>query len=171
MYNLTKKIFKFANVSLKKVFERLGAIFGTQCNPYMVLYKKMHEVEEAHRANSEARGEKWEPNVKMFIGRVRPGQHPGRYNDCQVGEIAAVFTSENDLPPADFSVCVYPRYTGRPKLHELAATNENTDPMCYPLLFPFGDKGMNLTLNFSQILIKATAYLSLRLEHPHEACE
>ena len=129
-----------------KVFERLGTIFeekedGTQCNPFMALYKTMHEVEQQQKAAAEERGEAYTPNVKMYIDRVREGQHPGCYNDCQKGDIAAVFVSKDEQPPKDFKVCVHSRNTGEPFIFDVAARNENTVPMCYPLLFPHGDKG------------------------------
>ena len=135
------------NDLLDKVFERLAAIFdvqedGSQINPFMALYKKMHEVEEEQRAAAQARGETNMPNIKMYIGRVREGQHPGRYNDCQKGDIAAVFVSETGQPPADYSLCVYSRHTNQPELFELAATNENSDALCYPLINPYGERGV-----------------------------
>ena len=79
----------------------------------------------------------------MYISRVREGQHPGRFNDCQKGDIAAVFVSEDGEPPTEFSLCVYRRFNGQPKLFEVSATDENADALCYPFFFPYGEKGMS----------------------------
>ena len=115
----------------------------------MALYKSMHEIELEQKAAAESRGEAYMPNEKMYIDRVREDQHPGCYNDCQKGDIAAVFVSKDERPPDDFKVCVHARNTGEPHIFDMAARNENTDAMCIHFCFRMATKVI-LTFPFSK---------------------
>ena len=59
--------------------------------------------------------------------------------DVVGGEIAAVFKDTNSgVPPEGIKVAIYPRKGHRQLLH---ICDPNVDPMCFPLLFPFGEAG------------------------------
>ena len=124
-----------------KVFKTLSDMFEkTQCNPFMLCYKRMHELEAEYKAAAERTGIVYDPIVRMYIGRVKVGQHPGCYNPCRPGDIAAVFqTNDGVSPPKEFSVIVHSR-DGTSKSY-LGRKNPNIDPMCFPLMFPYGDRG------------------------------
>ncbi|XP_030745097.1 uncharacterized protein LOC115874142 [Sitophilus oryzae] len=55
-------------------------------------------------------------------------------------EIAAVFVGE---VPREVNLKIYPRRDGVPHQNEIKNLNCFADPMVYPLLFPYGDRGYN----------------------------
>ncbi|KAJ4451754.1 hypothetical protein ANN_03225 [Periplaneta americana] len=61
-----------------------------------------------------------------------------RFNKPTVSEIAGVFNSLEREPPGNRHVVVHNRQDG-PKL--LSVLSPHSDPMLYPLLFPYGDTG------------------------------
>jgi hypothetical protein len=106
----------------------------------MMCYKRMHELEEEYKEAAKLGGYEYAPTVRMYLGRVKAGQHPGCFNQCQQGDIAAVFQSDNgSSPPSNFSVIVHAR-DGTNKTY-LGRKNPNIDAMCFPLIFPYCDPG------------------------------
>ena len=66
---------------------------------------------------------------------------PRRYNLPKGdGEIAAVFSGEDGLPPEDIDFQVFPK-AGCYQTTKLSDLSEHTDPMTYPLLFVHGQPG------------------------------
>ncbi len=110
-----------------------------QCYPYMRLYKNMRDIEIQVRNEHMARGEVFQGRLRMYIGRVQPGQHPGVYNQCQVGEIAAVYKIDDTGRPLGFNVTVMDKAG---KSYPMSYLSENCDPMTSPLLFPRGERGI-----------------------------
>jgi hypothetical protein len=63
-----------------------------------------------------------------------------KYNDTVVrGEIAAVFSTTEDSGPEELNVCIKPR-SG--ELTNLNIRNPLTEPLCYPLMFIYGEAGI-----------------------------
>ena len=70
--------------------------------------------------------------------------HPGRTNaPTERGEIAAVFHSADGAPSENRDITIYPK-SGI--LQNISILSRLCDPMCYPLLFPYGDTGWTTDL-------------------------
>ena len=54
------------------------------------------------------------------------------------GEIAAVFADVDGNPPPGIKIAIYPRNGHR---QVISIRDPNVDPMCFPLLFPYGEAG------------------------------
>ena len=73
--------------------------------------------------------------MKIIKGRI----HEGRPNLPVVNEIAAVFTDSGDgAPPNNRDIKIHCRDG---KSIQLKIDSEHTDPMTYPLLYPYGGGG------------------------------
>jgi hypothetical protein len=70
---------------------------------------------------------------------------PRRFNIPKVGEISAVFSDPNGEPPSDINFLLYPKNESR-GVTNLTYMNPNCDPMVYPLLFPYGERGWSSQL-------------------------
>ncbi|XP_050535181.1 uncharacterized protein LOC126902195 isoform X3 [Daktulosphaira vitifoliae] len=119
---------------LRQLDEMLRAI-----NPYAEAFRNMNEVwvDKTRRPPEEA-----PQRVTMFFIEDR-NSDPRRYNASRVNEVAAVFTGENGLPPAQVDFAVYDRATAGPAMRTLSTRSPHIDPMVYPLLFPNGERGWN----------------------------
>lgn len=108
-------------------------------SPYTRAYKYMHvvELEEGERANRENREPK---EISLHFKR---GPDRRRYNEPSHDEVAAVFVGEDGAPPAERDIIVYPRDLPPRRISYMSC---NIDPMCYPLLFPRGDAGWDITM-------------------------
>ena len=74
--------------------------------------------------------------------RFRSGSTPDprRYNGPTARDIAVVYTGMH--PPTSRDATVYCRSAdGCGDTHSLSTLNEHMDPLTYPLLFPYGEKG------------------------------
>ena len=108
-------------------------------NPYASAYKTMHEVEIATRAAAEASGEPV-PNVVM---KMITGPDRRRYNDPLQDEVAAIFTSADGgaALPNNIVVC-----SQSDQLRIISFLSPNSDPLCYPPLYPTGEPGCSVGL-------------------------
>ena len=113
-----------------------------EVNPYAQLYVQMREVV----AEYERRGTRV-PNLEIAFAnsgecRVRNESVP------TAAEVAAVFPEGHlEDRPNEFVVHVRGREPGgRGGLKRLPATHAAVDPLCYPLLFPYGDPGWHTQL-------------------------
>ena len=65
---------------------------------------------------------------------------PRRYNQPSARDVAVVYT--NSDPPSFRAATVYCRSDeGCGDTHQMSSLNEHVDPLTYPLLFPYGEKG------------------------------
>lgn len=60
-----------------------------------------------------------------------------------VSEIAAVFQSEDGLPPSNSFLRIYPKSSS---FQQIQSIHPMRDPLVYPLFFPYGDLGFQLGL-------------------------
>ena len=110
-------------------------------NPYALAYKSMLDIEkeESDKALAENRPIR---EYRMFFTRdlnAALGIHPGRLSIPISNEIAAVFIDQDGAPPDDIDVVIHSKHN--PTEHHISFLSPNCDPMCYPILFPFGDQG------------------------------
>ena len=110
-------------------------------NPFMKAFRTLDEQEKLAKADCLARGEAYEPNIRMYIAEVKAGQNPDRYNYPVGGEIAVCFVSHESEAPSDYRVCIYPRSTRQCYTYDNKAMSQFMDAMTFPLFFPFGDPG------------------------------
>lgn len=64
------------------------------------------------------------------------------------GEIAAVFPDHQGLPLAGINLAVYPRLPNRRE--RINIRDPNADPLCFPLLFPYGEAGYDERLQHTR---------------------
>ncbi|CAL8129145.1 unnamed protein product [Orchesella dallaii] len=102
-------------------------------NPFAQAFQMMREVMKNTQTET----------VNMWLIRDRT-QDPRRYNLPVANEVAAIFTSEDGVPPSQYQrdICIHPRDSSHPTgLQFLSTISPNCDPMTYPILFPYGDPG------------------------------
>ena len=113
-------------------------------NPFSRHYKNMlkFEQEEMQKANQENR-----PPREYSMTFLRKGVnsiHPGRTNhSTATEEIAAVFHSADGAPPENRDITIHLRSGG---LKNISILSRLCDPLCYPLLFPYGDSGWSVDI-------------------------
>jgi hypothetical protein len=71
--------------------------------------------------------------------------------DIVDGEIAAVFRDKDGLPPKGLQVAIYPRKSHRQLLN---ICDPNVDPMCFPLLFPYGETGYDYKIKHNRSTVE-----------------
>ena len=108
-------------------------------NPYARAYRNMHEVELGARAAAEASGEPV-PNVIM---KMVTGPDRRRYNDPLQDEVAAIFTSFDGGASVPNDIVVY---SHSDQLSIIPYLSPNSDPLCYPLIYPTGEPGWSTGL-------------------------
>ena len=55
--------------------------------------------------------------------------------------VVAIFDGSDGLPPVDIEFSAFKRSGADSMLQTLKLTNNYVDPLCYPLLFPYAEKG------------------------------
>lgn len=113
-----------------------------EVNPYYNLFMSYKQVVEDH--------DKSHPQLKLKMYLVRPdandplmqGNFTRNKYTCQIssGQIAGVIEEDEGNIPSRMSVAVYPRSE---KMQYIDIRDINNEPMCYPLLFPYGEAGFN----------------------------
>lgn len=106
-------------------------------------------------------------NIRMYIS-VDQRSDTRRFNDAVTTDVATIFTSDDGAPPIDRHMIVYSRDNS--PLQHISMLNSALDPLCYPLLFPYGDHGWHQ--NIQQIntarkvtMLQFTCYrLGIRLD-------
>lgn len=74
----------------------------------------------------------------------KQGNDIRRYNEPRHDEVAAIFVSRDGAPPADRDIVVFP--TDEPP-RNISYMSAHSDPMVYPLFFPFGALGWHSGLH------------------------
>ena len=122
----------------KKILHKLHCMLlhlddAGNLNPYAIAYKHLWEkMQEQQQAGVQ-------PKVAL---RFRSGSTPDprRYSLPTCRDIAVVFTGLH--APSKRDATVYLRSTvGCGDTHNVSSLNEHVDPLTYPLLFPYGEKG------------------------------
>ena len=110
-------------------------------NPEIRSYLTTAEVLTAQAQNNPVR-ESFDVELQFIRTRNRRDCPPTK------NAVVAMFDGTNGLPPADIDFCAFKRSTGEPLLQTLKVTNDYVDPMSYPLLFPYGEKGWNPEIRY-----------------------
>lgn len=104
------------------------------------------EIEEAADENRPV------PVICMEFKRdrleLRPDQHPGRFNaPTASNEIAMIFVDPNGEPPFNRDIRIYPKNpeNSQRQFVQMNILNCNLEPMTYPLLMPYGERGWEST--------------------------
>ncbi|XP_066925068.1 uncharacterized protein [Clytia hemisphaerica] len=106
-------------------------------NPWAFKHMKQVEQEEQNRAIAE------NCPVSRITMVMREG-HDQRHGNAPLHEeVAAIFTGEDDAPPAGRNIVVYPR---NHHLQSIPSTSSVVHPYIYPLLFPRGDLGWDMNM-------------------------
>ena len=80
---------------------------------------------------------------------------PRRYNSPNANEISFIFKNKYGEPPSDRDLKAYPKhldiplYSGHDQPYNLLSVNTMMnicEPMCYPLLYPYGNRGWDRNL-------------------------
>lgn len=141
---LTERMINQANNGcIRVVMDNLQKLLG-DINPFSREYKNMlkFEQDEMLKANRENRIP-IEYSMTFLRERVN-NVHHGRNNAPTArGEIAAVFHSADGAPPENRDITIHPK-SGI--LQNISILSRLCDPMCYPLLFPYGDSGWTTNL-------------------------
>jgi len=116
----------------------LGDFISTN-NPYAYSYRQMNEIELEEERKAKIEGRKMVQVHMEFIKNDKDDKRT--YNLPKVGEIAAVFTGEDGLPPSDIDFKVYPKSPDQYKLSNLNILSKHLDPMVYPLIHWYGEPG------------------------------
>ncbi|CAG7823811.1 unnamed protein product [Allacma fusca] len=78
---------------------------------------------------------------KFLSIRVDKTNDQRRYNAPRFNEVAVVFRSDDGEPPFGRDIRVYSKTETKGIVIQNAILNDVVDPMVYPILFPFGDRG------------------------------
>lgn len=117
-----------------------------EVNPLAQKYRMMAEVESAENELAQREG-RTPFEVRMFLLSEQPDisdQSKNRFNLPSADEIAAVFTTKDGDPPAQYDLKVFPKGDGTGYLRNINSLHQLTDPMLYPLLFPYGERGWDM---------------------------
>lgn len=103
----------------------------------------MRDKEKEEEERAKAQNRQIRP-LRMILQRelINTNFHAGRINLPTVGQIAAVFIdTEDGLPPNNVDLIVYPKHEPMRNMHKISKLSSQCDPLCYPLLFPYGEPG------------------------------
>ena len=111
-------------------------------NPYYKAFKMMKDLEATEIRKRERLGVD-STEIKLFLTR-NPSNVVNDNNIVKAcNEVAAVYTVDDDDNILPNDVCIYSKNS---KPVSLAPINENIDPMVYPLIFPYGEKGWHINM-------------------------
>ncbi|XP_060855280.1 uncharacterized protein LOC132932954 [Metopolophium dirhodum] len=117
--------------------------FLRDVNPYAMAFKNMREVWLAERdlADADPAGVRPRPVTMHFVRDA--ARDDGRNNLPTANEVAAVFVGEGGRPPRDINLVIYDTNPINPqhRMQTIPAGSCHSDPMLYPLFFPYGEAG------------------------------
>jgi len=110
-----------------------------EINPFAQLYPQLREVVQNENATEGEEITKY--GIQLFNSATK------KRDNNNANEIGAVFSSRHgDIPPPGY-IRVYLKQVGETiRIHELSRTSDIADPLCYPLLFPYGTFGWNINM-------------------------
>jgi hypothetical protein len=117
----------------QEILDSLGRHLA-QINPYARQYTSMQERERDYNPDT----------FRMYLSRqLTTFQHPRRFNLPACGEVAAIFTDQDGRPPTNLEIVIFPRMpNGRDGIYmRLPYFSPHSDPMSFPILFPYGEAG------------------------------
>jgi hypothetical protein len=141
----SRRASKFGTDCLGSILTELDSTLR-ECNPFVTAYKMMHEVvREAEADHGEVQ------NIRMwlvsnvgdnvrYIEGVRVGANTSRVVH---NEVAIVYSGQDDFPDMKRELCIYNRNSAATLINTLSPV---CDPLCYTLLFPYGDRGYHVGL-------------------------
>ncbi|XP_071577023.1 uncharacterized protein [Temnothorax nylanderi] len=112
--------------------------FMIQCNEFAKTFKMMRQVEQ----DLNPRGIQT-PNL-MLCFRNDPKHDQRRYNAPRANEIAVVFQNIDGEPPFERDIRIYNKNSN--DVQQISILDKRCDPMCYPLLYPYGNDGWHSEL-------------------------
>ncbi|XP_071581591.1 uncharacterized protein [Temnothorax nylanderi] len=92
--------------------------FMVQCNEFAKTFKMMRQKDPQHDQR--------------------------RYNAPQANEIAVVFQNVDGEPPFERDIRIYNKNSN--DVQQISILDKRCDPMCYPLLYPYGNDGWHSEL-------------------------
>lgn len=121
-------------------------------NPYAQSFRSMAEIEKQYTDEAEERcrrlgrplSEAQVPEVRLCFNLKRSVQKS--YSVPVVSEVAAVFVMHGGGEVPDAHLVVHPR--GTRNIRTLSTLSPDLDPMCLPLLFPFGTQGWTTNMRY-----------------------
>jgi hypothetical protein len=114
----------------------LDTIFR-EINPFDEAFKMMREVEIEEEKRATEEGRTIHP-VIMFIRNYRRNDQR-RFNALRVNEVAIIFCNADGEPPFERAIQIYSR--SEQQTIRISILDSNCDPMVYPILFAYGEKG------------------------------
>ncbi|XP_065210885.1 uncharacterized protein LOC135840629 [Planococcus citri] len=111
-------------------------------NPYAKSYRmlKTLENEEISRQSQNSTTVATENNVSMMIRQDRTVDCR-RYNLPNCSEVAVIFKNNDGAPPFQRDIRIYPKSENNNEFININILSCNLDPMCYTLMFPYGEPG------------------------------
>lgn len=125
---------------IPRLLDELDRLFRT-INRLCHTYRMLRDVEAHAIAQANEAGEN-HPIVNLVFRRDRHSDQR-RYNAPATNEIAMVFVNDDGEPPFDRDIRIYPVNPKDPQQQfvNINILSPNLDPMCYPILFPYGEPG------------------------------
>ncbi|XP_024867851.1 uncharacterized protein LOC112452063 [Temnothorax curvispinosus] len=112
--------------------------FMVQCNEFAKTFKMMRQVEK----DLNPIGNK---TINLILSFRKDPQHDQRrYNAPQANEIAVVFQNVDGEPPFERDIRIYNKNSN--DVQQISILDKRCDPMCYPLLYLYGNDGWHSEL-------------------------
>ena len=87
-----------------------------------------------------------------------------RYNPSRIKEIAAVFLSDDGSPPSNINFEIHSKAENQRKTI-ISALNPHSDPMSYPLLFPYGESSWRSGISHNAVFSTAVRNAVTQLQY------
>ena len=126
------KLSRHEDESLRKLFLELQSILGEN-NPLIKQF-----VQGVHVADQA-------PELKLVLKEIVPyGEHQRKYNLPSVNEFATIVPDTTTAPGVTKNRVIVMQYKNNGELKKISDLHPMLDPVCYPLLFPFGTFALQL---------------------------
>ena len=109
-------------------------------NPFAEFFKQNKQVLEEQSVNAPINAAMYLVRASLSMLEERREYRRVRNMNLNIvgGEIAAVFGDVDGLPPTNIHHAIFARNGRRSRMDN---RDPNVDPMCFPLLFPYGEAG------------------------------
>ena len=120
------KLSRHEDESLRKLFLELQAILGENNALIKQFVQSVHVADHA-------------PELKLILKEIVPyGEHKRKYNLPTVNEFATIVPDKSAAPGVTKNRVIVMQYKNNGALKTISDLHPMLDPVCYPLLFPFG---------------------------------